>query len=317
MTRVLLLALHVTQALVPITLPPRATRARVAVYSTEEPAAPAAPDAAPLVDATPAAPAPPAGTEDESLQASLEAALVAEEASAAARSTMAQSSVQKLAAAERLRADADAALARAADLTRQALGQEAEAGKARAAEAKASETSYAEVAAVKRQRAATETELAASLEAVVDLTPEPALQKQLRALADAKVDIAEADKGLAAALESAAQASKDAFDAATSDAAVCATVLATLPAPEDMAAVRVFDWGAVLADPKVRVDAGPGQASDARARAAALSKVVGEQGALRKLAIGEAPRAPAPSAPEEPAAAAPAEAGDVGSWLFK
>ena len=49
---------------------------------------------------------------------SLEAALVAEEASAAARSTMAQSSVQKLAAAERLRAEADAALARAADLAR-------------------------------------------------------------------------------------------------------------------------------------------------------------------------------------------------------
>ena len=55
---------------------------------------------------------PPAETEDETLMTSLEAALVAEEASAAARSTMAQSSVQKLAAAERLRAEADAALAR-------------------------------------------------------------------------------------------------------------------------------------------------------------------------------------------------------------
>ena len=62
--------------------------------------------AAPPVEAPPAAP--PAETEDETLMTSLEAALVAEEASAAARSTMAQSSVQKLAAAERLRAEADA-----------------------------------------------------------------------------------------------------------------------------------------------------------------------------------------------------------------
>ena len=42
-----------------------------------------------------------------------------------------------------------------------------------------------------------------------------------------------------------------------------------------------------MADPKVRVDASPAAASDARARAASLSKVVGEQRALRKLAVGD------------------------------
>ena len=96
----LLLALRLTEAFVP-TLP---RTARVICHS-ESHAAPAEPE--PPVEAPPAAP--PAETEDETLMTSLEAALVAEEASAAARSTMAQSSVQKLAAAERLRAEADAA----------------------------------------------------------------------------------------------------------------------------------------------------------------------------------------------------------------
>ena len=262
--------------------------------------------------------APPAETEDETLMTSLEAALVAEEASAAARSTMAQSSVQKLAAAERLRAEADAALARAADLARQALAQEAEACTTRAAEVKASETTYAEVAAAKRTRVATEKELAASLGEVAKLTPEPELQESLRRLADAKADIVEADSGLAAALETAAQQSRDAHAAAKSDADCCAAALAALPAPDDVDAVRAFDWASALADPKVRVDASPAAASDARARAASLSKVVGEQRALRKLAVGDV-AAPAPAAPADEAPAvevAAEEAGDVGSWLF-
>ena len=83
--------------------------------------------------------------------------------------------------------------------------------------------------------------------------------------------------------------------------------------------MRTFDWASALADPKVRVDASPAAASDARARAASLSKVVGEQRALRKLAVGDV-AAPAPSAPADDAApaveVAAEEAGDVGSWLF-
>ena len=320
--QLLLLVLGLTQALVP-SLPPR--RAKVVTYSSEADAISAesheAAPAAPPVEAPPVAKEapPPAETEDETLMTSLEAALVAEEASAAARSTMAQSSVQKLAAAERLRAEADAALARAADLARQALAQEAEACTTRAAEVKASETTYAEVAAAKRTRVATEKELAASLGEVAKLTPEPELQESLRRLADAKADIVEADTGLADALEAAAQQARDAHAAAKSDADCCAAALAALPAPDDVDAVRTFDWASALADPKVRVDASPAAASDARARAASLSKVVGEQRALRKLAVGDV-AAPAPAAPADDAAApvevAAGEAGDVGSWLF-
>merc|ERR1719327_1921291 len=259
--QLLLLVLGLTQALVP-SLPPQ--RARVVTYSSEAEAISAesheAAPAAPPVEAPPAAP--PAETEDETLMTSLEAALVAEEASAAARSTMAQSSVQKLAAAERLRAEADAAMARAADLARQALTQETEACTTRAAEVKASETTYAEVAAAKRTRVATEKELAASLGEVAKLTPEPELQESLRRLADAKADIVEADAGLADALEAAAQQSRDAHAAAKSDADCCAAALAALPAPDDVDAVRAFDWASALADPKARVDASPAAPAD-------------------------------------------------------
>ena len=129
----------------------------------------------------------------------------------------------------------------------------------------------------------------------------------------------EADAGLADALEAAAQQSRDAHAAAKSDADCCAAALAALPAPDDVDAVRAFDWAGALADPKVRVDASPAAASDARSRAASLSKVVGEQRALRKLAVGDV-AAPAPSAPADDAApaveVAAEEAGDVGSWLF-
>ena len=49
---------------------------------------------------------------------------------------------------------------------------------------------------------------------------------------------------------------------------------------------------------------------------ASLSKVVGEQRALRKLAVGDV-AAPAPADDAAPAVEAAAEeAGDVGSWLF-
>ena len=120
------------------------------------------------------------------------------------------------------------------------------------------------------------------------------------------------------ALEAAAQQSRDAHAAAKSDADCCAAALAALPAPDDVDAVRAFDWASALADPKVRVDASPAAASDARSRAASLSKVVGEQRALRKLAVGDV-AAPAPSAPADDAApveVAAEAAGDVGSWLF-
>ena len=78
----LLLALRLTQAFVP-TLP-RTTRLLCHSESSAVPAEPEseAAHAAPPVEAPPAAP--PAETEDETLMTSLEAALVAEEASAAA-----------------------------------------------------------------------------------------------------------------------------------------------------------------------------------------------------------------------------------------
>ena len=158
-------------------------------------AAPAEPEseaahAAPPVEAPPAAP--PAETEDETLMTRRGGACRGGAAAAGARGAQ-----SRQAAAAKEAAEADAALARAADLARQALAQEAEACTTRAAEVKASETTYAEVAATKRTRVATEKELAASLGEVAKLTPEPELQESLRRLADAKADIVEADAGLA------------------------------------------------------------------------------------------------------------------------
>ena len=256
---------------------------------------------------------------------------------------MAQSSVQKLAAAERLRAEADAALARAADLARQALAQRQSVSlhcprntrarsRSRPPRRPTPRSPRRSARASPRRRNwprrwakwPSSRPSPSSLEAA--LVPAPARVRR-------GADIVEADAGLADALEAAAQQSRDAHAAAKSDADCCAAApsRAALSRPAgpptptaELRGARATPTGlvhGVWRTPSVRsdLDASPAAASDARSRAASLSKVVGEQRALRKLAVGDV-AAPAPSAPADDAApaveVAAEEAGDVGSWLF-
>eukprot|EP00629_Pelagomonadales_sp_RCC1024_P003956 CAMPEP_0119259578 /NCGR_PEP_ID=MMETSP1329-20130426/344_1 /TAXON_ID=114041 /ORGANISM="Genus nov. species nov., Strain RCC1024" /LENGTH=273 /DNA_ID=CAMNT_0007258967 /DNA_START=87 /DNA_END=905 /DNA_ORIENTATION=+ len=238
--------------------------------------------------------------------ASVIAALSSEQASSSARASVARSSSAKFEEAARLRTEALAALEKAEAMVKLALAQEADATATRRKELEDARAAYDACAAAKRERAATEKELVASLESVVALTPEAEIADQLRGVAEAKSDLVEVDLKLADELEAARADLAGAERSVADDGASFQQAIDAEP----------LDWDLVRAA-AARTTAATEEAAARGAAAQALAKTVAEQAQLRQLAVDDV-AGPAPSVVvAEPAdgehAAQPEAATEIGA----
>lgn len=219
----------------------------------------------------------------------------AELASNSARLTVASVAERKVRSSYDRKAEAEEMLRMALEDVRLALRSEAEAAADRSEELGRSVEELKKWETLKRNRAATERELMASLASVASLTPEAEIAEKLAAVADAKAEIIAVDSALADEFGDASQRLVDASTHADEDAAALLAILEDLPdAGADSDAFRTFSWKS-LDSAEELIKKSRLRADDAIRDARRLEQVILESTTLRAQAVDIADVEPANS----------------------